>query len=94
MRAQLAQALLALAVLAVWLGAAGFLRLAWPLDRLHCVTFVNATCGVSILIAAGVWGGTPDDVIKLALAAGALLAGGSAIAHSTARAISRRRAAR
>ncbi|MGH8170032.1 MAG: monovalent cation/H(+) antiporter subunit G [Steroidobacteraceae bacterium] len=94
MRVQLVEALLALAVLAVWLGAAGFMRLAWPLDRLHCVTFVNATCGVSILIAAAVWGGTPDDVIKLALAAGVLLAGGAAIAHATARAILRRRAPR
>lgn len=94
MRVQLAQALLALAVLAAWLGAAGFLRLAWPLDRLHCVTFANVTCGVSILIAAALWGGSPEDVIKLTLLLGALLLGGAAIAHATARAIVRRRAPR
>lgn len=94
MRVPLAQALLALAVLSAWLGAAGFLRLAWPLDRLHCVTFVNVTCGGSILIAAALWGGSADDVIKLALLLGALLMGGAATAHATARAIVRRRAPR
>jgi multicomponent Na+:H+ antiporter subunit G len=91
---ELAQALLALAVLSAWLGAAGFARLVWPLDRLHCVTFVNVTCGASILIAAALWGGSPDDVSKLALLLGALLVGGAAIAHATARAIVRRRAPR
>ncbi|HEU5443598.1 MAG TPA: monovalent cation/H(+) antiporter subunit G [Steroidobacteraceae bacterium] len=94
MRVELAQALLALAVLSAWLGAAGFARLVWPLDRLHCVTFVNVTCGASILIAATLWGGSPDDVSKLALLLGALLVGGAAIAHATARAIVRRRAPR
>ncbi|HEX8756914.1 MAG TPA: monovalent cation/H(+) antiporter subunit G [Steroidobacteraceae bacterium] len=94
MKVQLVQALLALAVLAAWLGVAGFLRLASPLDRLHCVTFANVTCGVSILIAAALWDGSPEDVIKLALLLGALLVGGAAIAHATARAIVRRRAAR
>lgn len=91
LRTLLVEALLALAVLTAWLGAAGFARLAWPLDRLHCVTFVNVTCGALLLIAAGLWGGPPDDVIKVALLFGALLVGGAVVAHATARAILQRR---
>lgn len=94
MRAHAAEALLAVAVLAAWLGAAGFARLAWPLDRLHCAMFVNITCGALILAAAALWGGAPDDVIKVAILLGALLVGGAAVAHATARAILRRRASR
>jgi len=90
MRAELVEALLALAVLMAWLGVAGFARLAWPLDRLHCVTFVNVTCGALILIAAVVSGGSADDVIKVVVLLGALLVGGAAVAHATARAILRR----
>jgi multisubunit Na+/H+ antiporter MnhG subunit len=89
-----AEALLTLTVLTFWLGAAGFARLAWPLDRLHCVTFVNITCGALILVAAGLWGGSPDDVIKVALLLGILVIGGAAVAHATARAIVQRRAPR
>lgn len=91
MRKEAVEALLALVAASAWLGAAGFARLAWPLDRLHCVTFVNITCGSLILIAAGLWGGAADDVIKVALLLGALLVGGAAIAHATARAIVQRR---
>lgn len=91
MRAHAAEALLALLVLTAWLGAAGFARLAWPLDRLHCVTFVNVACGTLTLIAAGLWGGSVDDVIKVAFLITVLLVGGAAIGHATARAIVRRR---
>lgn len=83
--------LLALAVLTAWLGAAGFARLAWPLDRLHCVTFVYVTCGGLILAAAALRGGSADDVIKVAVLLAALLVGGAAVAHATGRAIVRRR---
>jgi multicomponent Na+:H+ antiporter subunit G len=90
-RTDVVEALLALAVLSAWLGVAGFARLAWPLDRLHCVTFINVSCGALILIAAALWGGSADDVIKVAVLLGALLVGGAAIAHATGRAILRRR---
>jgi multicomponent Na+:H+ antiporter subunit G len=90
-RVQVVEALLAAAVLTAWLGAIGFARLAWPLDRLHCVTFVNITAGALILAAAALWGGSADDVIKVALLVGAVLAGGAAIAHATGRAILQRR---
>lgn len=91
MRAHLAEALLAAAVLTAWIGTAGFARLAWPLDRLHCVSFVNITCGALILTAAGLWGGSADVLIKVAMALAALLVGGAALAHATARAILQRR---
>lgn len=94
MRVHLAEALLALAVAAAWLGCAGFARLVWPLDRLHCVTFINPTSGALILAAAVLWGGAADDVLKTAVLMTALLVGGAAIAHATARAILQRRASR
>lgn len=94
MRAHAVEALLGLFVLTAWLGAAGFARLAWPLDRLHCVTFVNAACGALLLVAAGLSGDSADDVIKVAILLAASLLGGAAIAHATGRAILRRRAPR
>jgi multicomponent Na+:H+ antiporter subunit G len=92
LRTQVVEALLALFVLTAWLGAAGFARLVWPLDRLHCVTFVNVACGTLSLVAAGIWGGSADDVIKVAFLLAVLLVGGAGIGHATARAIMRRRA--
>ena len=94
MRAHAVEALLAMFIVTTWIAAGGFARLAWPLDRLHCVTFMNVTCGALILAAAGLWGGSAADVIKVALLLGALLVGGAAVAHATARAITRRRAPR
>lgn len=91
MRTALTDVLLGLAVLAAWLGAAGFARLTLPLDRLHCVPFVSIACGVLILAAAVAWGGAPDVIVKVALLLGGLLVGGAATAHSSARAIVRRR---
>lgn len=94
MRAHAVEALLAVLVMTAWLGTGGFARLARPLDRLHCVTFMNVACGALILLAAGLSGGSADNVIKVALLLGALLVGGAAVAHATARAIVRRRAPR
>jgi multicomponent Na+:H+ antiporter subunit G len=91
-RTTLIQALLAAAVLAIWLGSAGWARLNGPLERLHCVAFINIAAGAFVLAAAGLSGGPADDVIKVALLFGALLTGGAAVAHASARAILRRRA--
>jgi multicomponent Na+:H+ antiporter subunit G len=93
-RLHLGEALLALAVLMAWLATVGFARLTWPLERLHCVSFANVTCGALILASAVLWGGPADDLVKLAMLLAVLLVGGAAIAHATARAIVRRRTKR
>jgi multicomponent Na+:H+ antiporter subunit G len=80
-------ALLALAVLACWLGAAGFARLSSPLDRLHCVTFVNATAGIAILVAAFIADGVSARTVKILVLNAAALASGAALAHATGRAL-------
>jgi multicomponent Na+:H+ antiporter subunit G len=80
-------ALLALAVLACWAGAAGFARLRSPLDRLHCVTFVNAAAGAAILCAAFVSDGASTRADKILLLLLAVLAAGAALAHATGRAL-------
>ena len=79
--------LLALAVLTCWLGAAGFARLKSPLDRLHCVTFVNAGAGLAILIAAFAADGVSTRALKILVLNAAVLASGAALAHATGRAL-------
>jgi multicomponent Na+:H+ antiporter subunit G len=78
--------LLAMAVLSMWLGCLGFARLRTPLDRVHCVAFVNATSGVAILIAAVLADGASIRVFKILIIVGASLLGGAAISHATGRA--------
>lgn len=90
-RTLIVEVLLAIAVLTAWLGVAGFARLTLPLDRLHCVTFVNIGCGALILAAAALWGGSLEDVIKLALLLAASVIGGATFAHATGRALIERR---
>ncbi len=80
-------ALLVLAVLAAWLGAAGFARLRAPLDRIHCVAFVNATSGIAVLLAALLAEGPTTRVIKILLIVGIGLLAGSAMSHATGRAL-------
>lgn len=87
MRTAAIDALLALAVLACWLGAAGFVRLRRPLDRLHCVTFVNIAAGLPILIAAFIADGPSDRVLKLGLLMVGVVLTGAALAHATGRAL-------
>lgn len=79
MRAIAIDVLLALAVLACWLGAAGFLRVRTARDRLHSVTFANGVAGVAVVAAAFVADGASDSALKvLIVAAAALLIGGTA----------------
>ena len=84
-------ALLALVVLAAWIGCAGFARLRTPLDRMHCVAFVNATAGLALTVAAFVSDGLSDRALKILLMAATLLLVGSAMSHATGRAIGQRR---
>ena len=83
-------ALLALLVVAVWLGCVGFARLRTPLDRMHCVAFVNATAGLALTIAAFVSDGLSDRALKILLISVTSLLAGSAMSHATGRAILRR----
>jgi multicomponent Na+:H+ antiporter subunit G len=79
--------LLALSVLAAWLGCAGFARLRAPLDRMHCVAFVNATSGVCVLLAALLAEGPTTRVFKILLIVGVGLLDGAAMSHATGRAL-------
>jgi multicomponent Na+:H+ antiporter subunit G len=79
--------LLVLAVLAAWLASAGFARLRAPLDRMHCVAFVNATSGVAVLLAALLAEGPTTRVFKILLIVGIGLLAGAAMSHATGRAL-------
>ncbi len=79
--------LLAVAVLAAWLGAAGFIRLRTPLDRLHCAGFIGVACGLPIVLAAFVGDGLSIRACKTALAVAALLLSGAAGAPAIGRAL-------
>lgn len=87
MRAAVLDALLVALVLAAWLGSAGFARLRSPLDRLHCVTFVNAACGAALAASAFVADGWSDRALKVVLLVAAALLSGAACAHAAGRAL-------
>ena len=82
-----AEILLGLGVLAAWLGCAGFARMRSPLDRMHCVAFVNATSGVCVLLAAALTEGPTTRVFKILLIVGIGLLAGAAMSHATGRAL-------
>ena len=82
-----AEILLGLGVLAAWLGCAGFARMRSPLDRMHCVAFVNATSGVCVLLAAALTEGPTTRVFKILLIVGIGLLAGAAMSQATGRAL-------
>ncbi len=82
--------LLGLSVAACWLGAVGFARLRAPLDRVHCVTFVNVAGGVALLVAALLADGVSDRSLKILLVLMVNLVGGAAVSHMTGRAVTQR----
>ncbi|HTJ89272.1 MAG TPA: monovalent cation/H(+) antiporter subunit G [Acidocella sp.] len=86
--------LLAVAMLAAWLGSVGFVRLRAPADRLHCVTFVNAVCGAVILLATLLQDGATDRVGKILLIWLLMLISGALVSHATLRAMKWRAQAR
>jgi multicomponent Na+:H+ antiporter subunit G len=79
--------LLAVLVLAAWLGAAGFARLRTPLDRLHCVTFVSVLSGGALVVTALVSDGLSDRAGKIVLMVLLSLLSGAATAHAVGRAL-------
>jgi multisubunit Na+/H+ antiporter MnhG subunit len=87
-------ALLAVVVLAAWLGCAGFARLRAPLDRMHCVGFVNATSGLALAIVGFVSDGVSARACKILLVVAIGLLSGAATAHAVGRALTLRAAAR
>ena len=79
--------LLAAAVLGAWLGAAGFVRLRTPLDRLHCAGFIAVVSGLPVVLAAFVGDGLSVRACKILLAVLALLLSGAAGAPAIGRAL-------
>jgi multicomponent Na+:H+ antiporter subunit G len=80
-------ALLALAVLLVWLGALAFFRLHTPFERLHVVTFLNVTAIGAVMVMAFVADGISARSLKCALIWLATLASGALVSHVTGRAL-------
>jgi multicomponent Na+:H+ antiporter subunit G len=87
MTAVVISSLLTISVLAAWLGALGLLTLRTPLDRLHCVTFVNVVAGLALAAAAIVSDGLSDRAGKIVLMVVLSLISGAATAHATGRAL-------
>jgi len=86
-------ALLAMAVLGAWLGCAGFARLRDPLDRLHCVAFVNVVSGGALTMAAFASDGVSVRAGKLLLVVGVSLLASAGTSHAIGRALTIRAAA-
>ena len=63
------------------------------LDRMHCVTFLNATAGLAATVAAFVADGFSDRALKMLLITIVALVTGAALAHVTGRAVLIREAA-
>ena len=87
MRAAALDICLAVAVLSVWLGCFGALRLRSALDRLHVVAFVNAVGGIAIAAAAFIDEGVTTRSVKLAALVVLVLVTGSAVNHAAGRAL-------
>lgn len=80
-------ALLAFAVLSVWIAAVAFLRLRTSLERLHVVTFVNVVAGGAITIAAILHDGISARSLQCIFVWIVLATVGALLAHATARAL-------
>jgi multicomponent Na+:H+ antiporter subunit G len=83
----LIDALLVVMVLMAWLGCVGFARLRAPLDRMHCVAFVNVTAGSALVLAAFLNDGASVRAWKILLIAATSLLAGAAMSHATGRMI-------
>ena len=79
--------LLTVMVLSVWLGCLGFIRLRAPLDRLHCVAFVNTTAGTALVLVAFLSDGLSVRACKILLIAAISLLTGAAMSHAIGRAL-------
>lgn len=80
-------AALVIAVAAAWLGAAAFVRLRTPLERLHAVAFVNLVTGGGVMLAAFAAEGVTPRTLKCALIWLITVVTGALLAHASARAL-------
>ncbi len=78
--------LLGLALVAAWIGAAGFARLRSSLDRLHCATFTTLGTGLPIVVAAFVADGASQRAFKILLLFAVALVAGASVNQAVARA--------
>ena len=86
-------AVLVFVVATAWLGCLGFARLRSALDRMHAVTFVNATSGAGLTIVAFLADGVSVRAVKILLVTGVCLLTGAAMSHAVGRALVQRGAA-
>ena len=83
----LVDTLLALAVVASWLGAAAFLFLATAYDRLHAATYVSLTAGFFVMLAIIASQPLSAQALKAAITYAALIGTGAILTHSIGRAL-------
>lgn len=80
-------ALLALAVLMAWTGAAAFLRLRTPFERLHAITFFNLAAGGAITVAVVLHDGPSGRTFKCIFIWIVIATVGALLSHATSRAL-------
>ena len=80
-------AILACAVLTIWLGAVAFFRLSTPLQRIHVVTFSNVTAGGLVVLAALLSDGVSSRSLKCVFIWLASSAFGALLAQVSGRAL-------
>jgi multicomponent Na+:H+ antiporter subunit G len=90
MKAMLVHALLVAVVGTTWFGVAGFARLRAPLDRLHCVTFLNLVAGAELTAAAFVSDGVSNRSLTILFIVVLNLLIGAGMSHATGRAFMQR----
>ncbi len=78
---------LGLGVLAAWLGALAFVRLATPFERLHAIPFINIVAGGAIVLASFLTDGISSRSLKCLLLLLVMLPVGAVLAHITGRAL-------
>lgn len=80
-------AILILATLCTWIGCVGFARLSSAYDRLHCATFIAASAGPLLVLAAFRADGASDRAWKILLLVVLVLVNGAALSHAVGRAV-------
>lgn len=79
--------LLALGVLATFIGAIAFLRLATPFERLHAASFVAVAATACFVAAAFITDGVTGRSLKMVLILVVLTVTGALANHAVARAL-------